>query len=81
MDKNNKAFLKNRKCKHCQGFLKVIGVQRLNGNVDFIDYNSRQLHKKCYREFMNQNNVRKMIESIERKIDNHNKAICDDVQL
>ena len=75
MEINKTNSLKGRTCSHCNKPLKLIGLQRKNGNNDFVDYKARHVHKKCYHEYMAKSNVLKMISDIEKKITDHNKPL------
>ena len=50
-------------CEACNKNIVIIGIGRKNGKDNFIDWNNRKYHKKCYKK--NQIN----------NIDEYNKAI------
>jgi hypothetical protein len=48
----NLESLKGRKCEYCDKPLRVIGLLRMNGDVNILDWSKRKLHKSCYKKIV-----------------------------
>jgi hypothetical protein len=57
--------------------LKIIGIQRVNGNCDFVDWNTRKYHKSCYKIKIQMRAVSHLSEIV-KHMNNYN---YDDVDL
>ena len=58
--------LKNRYCHYCNTPLKTIGIQRMNGSMNYCDSKHRKYHKRCYKAL---SELDKSIHDVETLID------------
>lgn len=48
----NVKSLKGRKCELCEKPLRLIGLLRINGDINLVDWTTRKFHKSCYKKIV-----------------------------
>ena len=66
-----------RTCEYCSKPLKVIGIQRVNGSCDVVDWTNRKYHKSCYKIKMQMRAVNHLSEIVKHM----NSYNYDDIYL
>jgi hypothetical protein len=62
----------NNKCTMCKRAIVAMGNTRTNNKTGLIDWNTRPMHKKCFIQFVESQQVQIRMRNIEDALERHN---------